>query len=198
MRFHHSLDTVLGTRARLGVLRPLATFPNREFTGREVARLAGLTAPGAIRALEELERTGLVHGRVIGATHLWSLSSEHLLTATVRGLFRQERTHMDALQGALRRGLRGLPLRRAVLFGSVARGEENADSDVDLYLEVASARARRRVLSGATPLVVQVQRRFGNHLSLMVATPGEMARASARNLRKAILTEGIVLLGGEI
>jgi predicted nucleotidyltransferase len=81
--------------------------------------------------------------------------------------------------------------RRIVLFGSHARGEARADSDLDLFVEMESA-------ASPPERAVQVSAVFGLRpwpLDLVVYTPEEVERLRGLNgtLLSAIEAEGKVL-----
>jgi predicted nucleotidyltransferase len=81
--------------------------------------------------------------------------------------------------------------RRIVLFGSHARGEASADSDLDLFVEMESA-------ASPPERAVQVSAVFGLRpwpLDLVVYTPEEVERLRGINgtLLSAIEAEGKVL-----
>lgn len=101
-------------------------------SGREIARLSGRSSTGVQHVLDRLVDEGLVHRIQAGRAYLYSLNRDHLLAPAV-----------EVMAGArwnLVRRLRDLfaswksPILHASLFGSVARGEGNAASDIDLLV----------------------------------------------------------------
>lgn len=101
-------------------------------SGREIARLSGRSSTGVQHALDRLVDEGLVHRIPAGRAYLYSLNHEHLLAPAVEVM-------ADARWELIRR-LRDLfaswksPILHASLFGSVARGEGNAASDIDVLV----------------------------------------------------------------
>jgi len=77
------------------------------------------------------------------------------------------------LLSALRQALRTEPgLDAAILFGSVARGDDSADSDIDLAVRF------RRALSGAGPrLADRLERRLGRPVQVIDLAAAERASA---------------------
>lgn len=95
------------------------------------------------------------------------------------------------LQEIVRKIVEASDPRRILLFGSRARGEGRPDSDVDLFIEMASSdspRERKRKIRALFP-----DRRWG--LDLVVYTPAEVAeRRSMRGLLLSMIEhEGKIL-----
>lgn len=122
MRFHDQLDDLLGSRLRVRLLRVLARGASSGLTGRELARLCGSSPSQAAASLRELEESGLLVREIAGRSHVWRMVEGHALAPVVTSLFRAEAESFSALRSDLEGLIRGLPVRRAVLFGSVARG----------------------------------------------------------------------------
>lgn len=196
MRFHRTLDDLLAPPSRLKVLREMFRNPAKDFTGRELASLAGISHPAGNHALEELERTGIVQSRRAGAAHLWRLSPEHRWTPRLSEMFRAEAQARDELISFLRARLRSPPVLAAALYGSVARSEETSSSDIDLLLIVRSEREARTLLPRLARLQAEVARKFGSHLAPLVCTEREWrGHAWNRALIETVRKEGTFLLG---
>jgi predicted nucleotidyltransferase len=95
------------------------------------------------------------------------------------------------LQEDLRGAVRGLPVRQARLFGSIARGEEESSSDIDLYVEVAASNELQMVRESLSNLSATFALRFGNPLSSLVLTRAQVRRPTNPRLLEAIQREGI-------
>jgi hypothetical protein len=101
-------------------------------TGRELARLSGRSVTGVRHVLDRLVEEGLVHRVEAGPSFLYSLNRDHLLAPAV-----------EVMAGArwelverLRELVGGWSLRsfHVSLFGSAARGDGNAASDIDVFV----------------------------------------------------------------
>lgn len=194
MRFHEPLDGLFRNRTSVRVLRVLARFPAKEFTGRELAAEAGTSPPNTIQALNGLRAHGLVERRTVGRAQLWRFRREHALAAPLRGVFAAEKTASERPWGIVTVALSQIPgVERIALFGSVARGDERPDSDIDLLVIVGSGRAKKKAEPAVDGLRAQVARRFGNRLSPVVLTRDEFASRRSATLRKSVLHDGIVL-----
>jgi predicted nucleotidyltransferase len=87
------------------------------------------------------------------------------LLPALGALFDAERRLEEGLFEDLENGLRGAPLRRAVVFGSVARGDERGSSDVDLLVEMQTERDRESVWDHLLPLSSKIREKYGLNLA---------------------------------
>jgi predicted nucleotidyltransferase len=101
-------------------------------SGRELARRAGRSNTGVQHVLDRLVEHGLVNREEAGRTFLYELNRDHLLAPTVE--------QMAGVRVELVRRLRNaieaweIPPVHASLFGSAARGDGDASSDIDLLI----------------------------------------------------------------
>lgn len=104
-----------------------------ELTGRQLARHVGRGSPeGVRRAADRLVTQGSVRRRTAGAAHLYRLNREHLAAPYIEGLANLRAQLINQLRAAV--GSWTQPPKLALLFGSVARGEATAESDLDLLV----------------------------------------------------------------
>ncbi|MFI5414821.1 MAG: nucleotidyltransferase family protein [Candidatus Lutacidiplasmatales archaeon] len=195
MKFHDPLDSLLSSTSRVRVLRLLLQFPGTTFTGREVARLCAISPSQALTALDGLRLDGLAGRQAAGRAYLWSLVRTHTLFEPLEALFRADRHAMDSLRDLIRDRLRGVPVRRAVIFGSLARGDERPGSDIDLFVELRSNSRRGEVEIALGKLRSEILARFGNILSPLVYTRRESIRPPNPALLEAIDSEGLSVVG---
>ena len=168
MRFYRSLDHVLGTRLKVAILRTL-TADSLELNGRQIALAVGASPKPLNQALAQLTSEGVLVQRNVGRTHLFRMNLESpLVTDFVVPLFRREAT---LLQDALREALAGVPgLCSAILYGSLARGEEGSFSDVDLLVVAVDEASAQAVLEARA---ISFLDRYGNVLSFTVLSQAE-------------------------
>ncbi|MGI0129459.1 MAG: nucleotidyltransferase family protein [Thermoplasmata archaeon] len=193
MRLHDPLDDLLGSRARVRVLRALCNSPGREFSGRELSRLAHVSLTQTQSALEDFLRAGVVLRRAMGRSDQWSLETENRLLPRLIGLFRAEAPLLSNLRREIAASLRRVPVQRAVVFGSVARGEERSESDVDLLIEVANEDDERRALDALLDVRMQAIGRYGVSLHPLVLTPRHRSEINP-NVLDGAARDGIPVL----
>ena len=196
MRFHDALNPVLGSETKLGLLRTMFDAPDRKWTGRELARAARVSVAQAARELRQLADTSLVAREVVGKSYSWQLNPGHVLWPVLRDLFRQESCLRSELIVDLAQGLRPAKVERARLFGSIPRGEERNDSDIDLFLEVSDASERASAEEAVDRVRSRLWDRYGNAVSALIYTRAEVARPRNPALLRAIEEEGLSVIGG--
>jgi predicted nucleotidyltransferase len=154
-------------------------------TGRTVASLVSPHA--SLRtvqlALDDLVAHGLIRRELAGNAHLYTLNREHLAAPAVIALVGLREEFFDRVRSTV--GAWPEPVEAVWLFGSVARGEEDPDSDIDL-LVVRSDRTDgddpvwQRQL---TDLAEQVHRWTGNSCEILELSHAELDAAVARGDR---------------
>jgi predicted nucleotidyltransferase len=185
MRFHEALDDVLSSRIKVRILR-LFSRTKGSCSGREVARLIGYSHNPTIQALKELEAQGLLRRRSIGASYEYTLNEDHLLVSGVlMGAFDIERNALFEIVRIFEEQI-GRDFEAAIIFGSVARGEERLDSDVDILIIIKDGSDLASVenkVSEATNLAMAAS---GNAVS-----PVLMARSEYEKRKRAKRRQGM-------
>jgi len=165
MKFKNPLDEIFGAPSNAKVLRVLLGV-DFELTGRQIAELAGLNAMTCQNALHRLRDFKLVSMRPVGSAHLYRIDRGSILVSNLLiPIFEAEESLLDDLVAPLINNL-GSSLRSLIVFGSVARSEEDFTSDLDIAVIVNNSTNMNRVqeiveremdkLSGATGSVPTV------------------------------------------
>ncbi len=131
MIINNVLNQIFTSTSITLVLRELV-IRKSGITGREVARLSGITHRSAIKALENLELLNLVKKQVAGRTYYFTINREHYLyKKAVEVIFNAEEQFPQELYSRICSRM-GELCESIIVFGSVARKEETAGSDLDL------------------------------------------------------------------
>ena len=135
-----------GAVGNVRVLRVLVTDPAGH-SAPHLSRTAGLSLQGTRLVLKTLSQQHLVTARGSGRSQLYFLNAASPLAQAVSGLFQSEQQRWDTLLARIRAMLarHGPQLLAAWVYGSVARGEDTAQSDVDPALLVSDQAAAERV-----------------------------------------------------
>ncbi len=193
MRFRDELDDLLGSPIRVRALRLLTRFPQKGFTGRELARLCGASPSQTNAALESLRDSGVAFREIAGRSHVWRLAPEHVLRNVLVQMFRGEADTSRVLKLEIEKLLRALPVQRAFLFGSVARGEDRPTSDVDLFVQVQSKTQKESVENALSAASARFALQFGNPLSSLVMDSSQVRHPTNPALIERVFREGIEL-----
>ena len=162
-------------------------------TRRQLAAAAGVAPGNASAVIEDLIRAGLVNQTVAGRSSMVLLNRDHLAVGPLLALagLRGE------LIGRLRARLSEWPdLGGAWLFGSVARGDADGESDIDLLI-VAHDLQAPDLHARLAQLQSDVHSWTGNDLQLVEHTP-ESWRKLVRTknpLVEQVRIDGIALAG---
>ena len=162
----NDLSEILSSRARAEIFRLLFSGTGNELHIREIQRRSGLTDGTIRQELRKLARLDLVCSRRDSNRVYYRANAESPLFPEIRGLV----IKTVGLADVLREVLRDERIRIAFVFGSIARGEEKAYSDVDLMV---IGTIRLRPLSG---LLSGVSQRIGREVNPHVLSMMEFKR----------------------
>ena len=139
------LAELLSSRARAEIFRLLFSGSGEELHVREIERRSGLNDSTLRQELRKLVRLDLVQSRRDSNRVYYRAKTENPLYPEIRNLVLKTSGLADALNSALV----DKRIRVAFVFGSIARGEEKAGSDVDLMvIGQLGLRDLSRLLSG--------------------------------------------------
>jgi predicted nucleotidyltransferase len=126
------LADTLFTRTQERVLGLLFCQPDRSFYASELIRRAGTGSGAAQRELARLERGGLITGRRVGQQKHYQANPDSPLFAELHGIVIKTVGLAEPIRTAL--GSMSRRIRAAFVYGSVAKGGDRADSDIDLLV----------------------------------------------------------------
>lgn len=198
MDFDQPLDSVLGSRGSMALIRALVDLPpGLSVSARDLARRAGVSHPTALSVADKLYAQGLISVRREPKRDAYSLNRDHVLADKLSELFEWEDSLRDALFGDITAEVRKLipGVRLVVLFGSAVASTLKVTSDIDLFLLVPEA---PDLEARMTQLEDVIRARFGNRLSVISSTltKNEFVERAPRNpVWRRILAEGQQLVG---
>jgi DNA-binding transcriptional ArsR family regulator len=168
----NTLTELLSSRVKAEMFRLLFGAVPRELHVREIERQSGLADATVRQELKRLSGLGIVEARQDGNRTYYRANTRHPLYPDIRNLVLKT----DGLVEVLRTPLASPDIQFAFVFGSVAAGTENAESDVDLMvIGTVSLRQLSKRLSGLAP-------RIGREINPHVLTTEEfMRRRKARD-----------------
>lgn len=135
MRLTHALDDILGQKGKVKILRYL-TFASGNLTARGISRRTGLTPWACIKTLRELETLGLIKMERAGRSNLYILNNQNYVNKKILlPLFKKEKDLVNTAITWIIKKIHFKPI-SIVLFGSIVRGQEEMESDIDLCILV--------------------------------------------------------------
>jgi predicted nucleotidyltransferase len=158
----------------------------------ELARHLGTTPSSLQRELESLAAVGLLERRQDGRRSYFKANADSPLFADLRGLMEKTSGVVPALSAALKRF--GPRIEFAFLYGSIARGEEHAASDVDL----AIVGTLRQI--DLLPALRKLEARFHREVNVTLFSPAEFRAklAAGDHFLHSVLKGKTILLKGAI
>jgi len=106
--------------------------PDRSYQVTEVIRLAGSGRGAVQRELEKLSEAGILQLSVIGNRKVYQANRKSPIFQELSGLIMKTVGLLDPLRNALRPYTGRIEV--AFVYGSVARGKDTANSDIDLMI----------------------------------------------------------------
>ena len=125
------MERIFGSKTRAKTLGWFFTHPEEPFFVRQLASILGEDSTNLSRELANLEKATILSSTRQGNLKLFKANPQCPFFADLKGLvmktvgvFGEIRSALGTLSG----------IRYAFIFGSYARGEENARSDIDLMI----------------------------------------------------------------
>lgn len=188
---HREPATVLFGRTRRRVLGWLLGHPNEAFYLRQIVRQAGVGQGAVQRELDLLTRAALLRRTVQGRQVYFRANHESPIFPELQAIFLKTAGVADVLREALR------PVAARVLvafvFGSAARGELRADSDIDLLVVGDLS------FESVADALAEAQRRLGRDVNPTVYPPDEFRlkiRAGHHFLTTVLQGPRVFVIGG--
>lgn len=194
MVIYRVMDEVFRSWSHVAVLRAIIDR-GQGCTGNEVARISGMHPRSAIKALSSLEALGIVNRLRGGRDHLFSLNREHVLVLDIlEPLYKSEGLFFQRISNELIQTLKHHVV-STVVFGSVAKKEENPQSDFDLccIVNVTSEKSKVRELINKYSKILYAK--YGIKTAPVIFTIAELKRKKYTRLVKEIINYGITLKG---
>jgi predicted nucleotidyltransferase len=189
----YPLTSILGSNGNVRTLPALVSDGSPQPAPR-LAEATGLTPPGTRLVLETLTRLQLVIVHGSGRSRLYALNPLHPFSSALVGLFQEEQRRWDTLLESIREVLakHGTGVTAAWFYGSVARGEDSPDSDLDIAIIVRTQGVGDQVRDDLMSLEDSQQLR----ISLTTLTPKElMALSEDDHWWSDVVRDGRILKG---
>lgn len=150
-----NIGDALFTKAQQKVLALLFGQPEQSFYLNEVVRLAGMGRGVISRELTKLVAAGILVVNKQGNQNHYQANESSPIFSELVNIVKKTFGIKGALQGALATVLPQLT--QAFIYGSIAKGEEHAGSDVDVML-VGDDLSYTEIMALLEPVELQLQR----------------------------------------
>jgi uncharacterized protein len=194
MTLNNILNIVFSSSSIIPILREL-NIRKTGVTGREIARLSGMTHRSALKALENLEIINLVKKQVAGRTYYFTMNREHYLYKKIVSIiFKAEKDILSKISDQISSSL-GKYSESIIIYGSVARGDENPESDLDVC--IVYKRDPGKIEQRITDLRAELNSVYGVTLAPFIVSVSEFKKRarSGKPPVNNILKEGKIIYG---
>lgn len=196
MDLSHPLADLLGENMAR-IIRRLGMV-HTGLSGRRTADLAEVPVASASRALAKLEAIGLVHSEDVGPSRVYRLNRQHVLwnpldiMVTTPAIIKQEITKIAARPEAA-----GTTV---AIFGSFARGEASAGSDIDVVMVNGADDSEQSRFDVIDSLRERIREMTGNDVDILEIDDDQLARMAASHdpLLDSWITDGQTLAGPDL
>ena len=184
-------DEILDPSIRLRVVGLLVSLPEKEFTGREIAGLLGVSHSNVQRAFRVLVEVGLASKKRTGRADVFRANKDHFMFQALSDLFKVKRDLPERIAKGLQLAFRQSGI-SVTVFGSYARGEAERGSDLDV-LVIAKDRAALEDRIGR--IEGDFARRYGVPLSVKVLSLSDLKRRPLPPFVQGAAKEGVLISG---
>lgn len=169
-------DLVLAGAGSVRVLRALLGHGGALSVSR-LAQDTMMTPDGVRGVISDLERLRVIESLGSGRTRLFRAALAHPVIRALELLFDAERARFEDIKNAIIGAVADERIMAAWLFGSVARGEDTPESDVDVALVVDGDNATTdAVADWVREAMGRIDMRLGITTSIVTATPDDVLR----------------------
>jgi len=183
MKFHISLLDAINSKTKAKIIKFLLTH-KASMSEREIASILRVSHMSVNRTMRELAELNFVNFVTVGKAHLWQVNREgytfKVLSELVKGVS-DIRGPLENLKKTLLGNLPKSLIKRMVLFGSIAKGSEKANSDIDIFILVKNKQNKEKLESSIGKLSNICLELYGNRLAPYILTEQEIRQK--RNLR---------------
>jgi predicted nucleotidyltransferase len=140
-----------------------------EMSSSDLAKFAALPVMTVNRVMKEYFAANLLHVARAGNTNIWRVNRESYAFRVLDGVYRALsglEPPVEALKKLIKKTLSVKYIKRAVLFGSTAKGSSTVESDIDLFVLVDSPDNMVKAGELTGSLQEKVSRIYGNPLRL--------------------------------
>ena len=189
-----SLAAALFSDSQSRVFRWVFGQPERSYHLSELRRLTGLGSASLQRELNRLTEAGLVRSERIGNLRRFQANPQSPVYGELVGLTRKTL----GIEPMLREALRPLTpdLQAAWIYGSVAKQNDTAQSDIDVMLV-----GKNLLLGKGLELLVPLEAQRGRKINPTCFTPAEFKRRRAEKdsfVNRVLAQPTVALLGDAV
>ena len=178
MRFNVAPLDFIYSQTQLKIVKFLLSH-EAAMSEREIASIVKVSHMSVNRALQKLADINLVNFVKIGKTHLWKVNRKSYAFKALSGIVARLSditVPLKELKTVIMQNLPKSSVKKVILFGSVAKGEEKSNSDIDLFILVVGQNEKKTVETAIDKLSTICLERYGNRLSAYLLTQKDLQK----------------------
>ncbi len=196
MLLHRYLESVLGNKVTITLLRTMINYRGKIFTIRGLASEAKISHNEAALTVHDLAKLGIVTIQPVGRAYQIELNDKsYILNKIIEPIISVEKNTFGDLVQLLKKHLDTKKIVTAAIFGSVAKGDEKLDSDIDLLVISNDHDHAIKQISAASQQVFSI---FHATLSHIIFTEKEFKDKQKGSLVKSIINNHVLICGKKI
>jgi len=195
MKFNASLIDILNSKTKLKIVKFLLTH-EASMSEREIASILKVSHMSINRTMQELSEVNFVNFVTIGKAHLWKVNRKSyafkVLSEFIKGISRIK-DPLDDLKNMILKSAPKALVKKVVLFGSVAKGAEKLNSDIDVFFLVKDNKDKEKLGFALEKLSNACLETYGNRLLPYILTEQE-TKKKARQKFLSEINKGIKIV----
>jgi len=188
MQFDVSLETIMGSKAKLKILKYLFGH-QAAMSENELAKVIKVSAMTINRLMKELRQLNLVSMERVGNANVWVVNKEsyaYTALSKIMGEVSNVPTPSEHLRETLSSHIPKELVEKVILYGSVAQGKSKVNSDIDLYILVKSKKETQDLTPYIDKLSSLCLCLYGNRLAQYILTESQLQQKKKLPILKEI------------
>ncbi len=198
MKFRISLLDVLNSKTKIKIIKFLLTH-EASMSEREIASILKVSHMSVNRTMRELAELNFVNFVTIGKAHLWRVNHKSYAFRALSELIKGVSGIQEPIEELKKILLKNLPktlIKRIVLFGSIAKGSERTNSDIDIFVLARDKQSKEKLEPSIEKLSNICFEMYGNRLAPYILTDQEFKQK--KNLKViSEIKKGIEIYSGK-
>lgn len=183
------LEELLGSRARVIILKTFLLDLERDFYQREISTITNLPIRAVQREVEKLVKIGLVEKQIRGNRKYYRCRRDFPIFEELKSIILKTVALGNVLKDYLQKKKEKIEL--AFIYGSFAKGEENISSDIDLLI-VGNITSKE-----ASMLLSPAKNSLRREINFIVYDEKELLKKKESHFLKQVLKEPKIFLVGD-
>lgn len=193
MLFHNYVQVLLGSKAKVRILRVLSTYEDKQFTARELADTATISHTAVLKALPDLQEMNIIDIEHHGQSNVIKLNKTSYCYNAIKSIFKEEKETLGYFKKKI---IQSLPNADCIiLFGSVAEKKEKPTSDVDILILTKNKEQCEQQIAKEQ---MQWSKEFGNVVAAYIMTKTEFEKKKHTSFIKDLLSKKHDILKGAL